>query len=128
VLKTDDPDRQLDASRTRSATVMQFIYSPSYRQVLPGLDINVPVGLRYTLDGRSAITAWDARGNGSATVGVEGSYLGVWQLSATYTHFIGAAVPFVEFSPTLTGGSPTYSTGNALADRNNIALSVRRTF
>ena len=128
VLKKNDPDRELDAGRTRSATALQFIYSPSYRQVLSGLDLSVPVGLRYTLDGRSSITPWDARRNGMATVGVEGNYLGVWQFSATYTHFLGKAVPFVEYSPTLTGGAPYFSTGNQLADRNNIALSLRRTF
>jgi hypothetical protein len=128
VLKTNDPSRELDAGRTRSATALQFIFSPSYRQVLPGLDLSVPVGLRYTLDGRSAITAWDARGNGSATLGLEGTYLGAWQFSVTYTRFLGKAVPFVEYAPLLTGGSPIYSTGNPLADRSNIALSVRRTF
>jgi hypothetical protein len=128
VLSTNDPAGQLDAGRTRNATAVQFVFSPSYRQVLPGLDINVPVGLRYTLDGRSSVTAWDARGSGSATVGVEGNYLGVWQFAVTYTHFIGKATPFVEYAPLLSGGSPIYATGNPLADRNNIALSVRRTF
>ena len=128
VMSMNDPAGELDAGRTRSATAVQFVFSPSYRQVLPGLDINVPVGMRYSLDGRSAITAWDPRGSGSATIGVEGNYLGVWQFAVTYTQFIGKATPFVEFAPLLTGGSPIYATGNALADRNNIALSLRRTF
>jgi hypothetical protein len=128
VMKLNDPAGELDAGRTRSATALQFVFSPSYRQVLPGLDINVPVGVRYSLDGRSSITAWDPRGSGSATIGVEGNYLGVWQFAVTYTHFIGKATPFVEFAPLLTGGSAIFATGNALADRNNIALSLRRTF
>ncbi len=128
VLKKNDPSGELDAGRTRSATALQLIFSPSYRQVLPGLDVSVPVGLRYALDGRSSVTAWDARGNGFATLGLEGSYLGVWQFAATYTHFIGKARPFVEFAPQLTGGVPIFSTGNPLADRNNIAVSLRRTF
>ncbi len=128
VASLDDPAAELDAGRTRSATAVQFVFTPSYRQILPGLDLNVPVGVRYTLDGRSAVTSWDPRGSGSATIGVEGNYLGVWQFGATYTQFIGKATPFVEFSPLLTGGAPIYATGNALADRNNIALSLRRTF
>ena len=57
-----------------------------------------------------------------------GDYLSVWQFSVTYTHYIGKAVPFVEYTPLLTGGQPIYSTGNPLADRNYLALSVRRTF
>ena len=59
---------------------------------------------------------------------MEGNYLGVWQFAVTYTKFIGKAVPFVEYAPLLTGGAPIYSTGNPMADRNNIALSLRRTF
>lgn len=128
VLKKNDPNGELDAGRTRSSTAVQLVFSPSYRQVLPGLDLNVPVGLRYTIDGRSSITPWDARGNGVATIGLEGNYLGVWQFAVTFSHFIGKAKPFVEFAPQLTGGAPVFSTGNPLADRNNIALTLRRTF
>lgn len=128
VLETKDPQSELDAGRTRDSTALQFIFSPSYRQVLPGLDLNVPIGLRYTLDGNSSITPWDAKGNGSATLGLEGNYLGVWQFTLNYTHFIGNAVPFVDYSPLLTGGSAIYGQGNALADRDFLAFSLRRTF
>jgi len=128
VLHTNDPDGVLDAGRTRDATALQMIFTPSYRQVLAGLDLTVPVGLRYTLDGNSAITPWDARGNGSANVGLEGNYLGVWQFALNYTHYLGKAVPFVDYSPGLAGGTPVYGNGNPLADRDNLALSLRRTF
>lgn len=128
VLSADDPDGELEHSRTRDATALHVIYTPTYRQVLPGLDLSVPVGLRYTLDGRSSVTMWDARGNGTFTLGLEGNYLSVWQVGLTYTHYIGKAVPFVDVSPAFTGGSPVFGNGNALADRDHIALSLRRTF
>ena len=128
VLKVSDPDGELDGGRTRDATALQLIFTPSYRQVLPGLDINVPLGLRYTIDGHSAVTVWDGRGSGSANVGIDGSYLGVWQFAMTYTRFIGKAVPFVDFSPAARGGAPVFGRGNALADRDFVALTLRRTF
>jgi hypothetical protein len=128
VLSKDDPDGELDKGRTRDATALQLIFTPSYRQVLPGLDLNVPLGLRYTLDGHSAVTVWDGRGSGSANVGVDGNYLGVWQFTLNYTKFIGKAVPFVDLSPAATGGSPIFGRGNALADRDFVALTLRRTF
>jgi hypothetical protein len=128
VLHRNDPDGELDAGRTRDATALQLIYTPSYRQVLPGLDLNVPVGLRYTLDGHSAVTAWDSRHSGSFNVGLDGNYLGVWQFGMSYTRFLGKAVPFVDFSPSLAGGSPIFGHGNALADRDFVALTLRRTF
>lgn len=128
VLSVDDPDHELDDGRTRDATAIQLVYTPSYRQALPGLDISVPVGLRYTLDGRSSVTAWDGRGNGTATFGVEGNYVGVWQFGVNYSHYIGKAVPFVDYSPVLAGGSPQFGDGNPLADRDNLSLWLRRTF
>lgn len=128
VLHMDDPDHELDHGRTRDATALQLIFTPSYRQVLPGLDLNVPIGLRYTLDGHSSVTAWDSRGAGSANVGLEGNYLGVWQFALNYTRFIGKPVPFVDFSPAATGGSPIFGHGNPLADRDFVALTLRRTF
>jgi hypothetical protein len=128
VLKKNDPDGELDAGRTRDATAVQLIFTPTYRQLLPGLDLGVPIGVRYTLDGNSAVTAWDARGAGSANVGIDGNYLGVWQFSLNYSRFIGKPVPFVDVAPAATGGSPIYGHGNALADRDFVAFTLRRTF
>ena len=130
VLRKDDPHKELDKAATRDATALQFIFTPSYRQALPGLDLSVPLGVRYVLDGRSSVTGagWGAKGTGSANLGIEGSYLGVWQFALNYTHYIGKATPFVDFSPILAGGTPVYGSGNPLADRNHVALSLRRTF
>jgi len=130
VLNSTDPGNHLDATRTRDASAIQIIYTPSYRQVLPGLDISIPVGLRYVMDGNSSITGlgWGPKGTGSATLGLEGTYQGVWQFTLGYTHFIGKAEPFVDFRPLQTGGTPTYSSGNILADRDYLAFSLRRTF
>lgn len=129
-LSKDDPDHMLDDLRTRDATALQVIYTPTYRQVLPGLDLNVPIGLRYVVDGNSSVTGlgWGAKHSGTATLGVDGVYQGVWQFSASYNKYIGKAEPFVNYQPLLTGGHAVYSSGNPLADRDYVALSVRRTF
>jgi hypothetical protein len=52
----------------------------------------------------------------------------VWQFALNYTHFIGKAVPFVDLAPVATGGSPIFSHGNPLADRDFVAFTLRRTF
>jgi hypothetical protein len=61
-------------------------------------------------------------------VGVEGNYLGVWQFALTYTHYIGSAVPFIDYRPLLSGGVPVFGHGNPLADRDYAAFTIRRTF
>jgi hypothetical protein len=62
------------------------------------------------------------------TAGVEGTYLSVWQFAINYTHYVGKAGTFVDYSPLLTGGNAIYGKGNSLADRDFLALSLRRTF
>ncbi|SFV09258.1 DUF1302 domain-containing protein [Pseudoduganella namucuonensis] len=130
VLSADDPAHTVDELRTRDASALQLIFSPAYRQPLPGLDLSVPLGLRYALHGNSAITgqSWGARHTGSATLGVDGTYQGVWQFSLNYNKYLGKAEPFVNYKPLLTGGHAVYSSGNPLADRDHLSLSVRRTF
>jgi len=125
VLSKNDPDGELDGGRTRDATALRLIYTPSYRQALAGLDLSVPVGIGYTLRGNSSITAWGAEDTGDFSIGLEGNYLGVWQVGLSYTKYIGKAVPFVDYHTT---PLPTYGLGNHLADRDFIALSLRRTF
>lgn len=127
VLSYNDPDKTLDSGRTRDATAIQMIYTPTYRQVAPGLDLSVPIGLRYILNGRSSVMSWDAKGTGSLTLGVDATYLQVWQISLNYTHYIGPKTPYIDYSPSV-GSNPNYGWGNPLADRNYVSLSVRRTF
>lgn len=124
VLSINDPNGLLDAGRTRDATALQFIFTPTYRQVAPGLDLNVPFGIRYAVDGRSSITgqSWGPQGTGSASIGLEGTYEGVWQFTLTYNKFIGDPTPFVNYA------NLQYGSGNSSADRDFLSFSLRRTF
>ena len=128
LLSKDDPNNTIDPGRTRDASALQFVFTPSYRQAMPGLDLSIPVGVRYGLSGASSVTLWDTKGVGSVNVGIQGNYLNTWQFAITYTHYVGSAIPFVDYTPLLTGGIPILGHGNALADRNYVALSVRRSF
>lgn len=128
VLSTNDPDQQLDAGRTRDASALQVIFTPTYRQLLPGLDLGVPMGVRYSLSGCSSITAWDCKGNGYFTLGLDGNVNNLWQFALAYQGFFGSAIPYVDYSPLLVGGSAIYGQGNSLRDRNNITFTVRRAF
>jgi hypothetical protein len=127
-LSIDDPDNELDHGRTRDAAAMQLIFTPTYRQALPGVDLGVPVGVRYSLAGCSSVTVWDCKGNGFFTLGLEGNVNNTWQFSLGYQQFFGSAIPFVDYSPILAGGSPSYGQGNSLRDRNNITFAMRYAF
>ena len=72
-------------------------------------------------------------GCGSSSSGSPGNTAGLagnWQFTLNYTKYVGKAAPFVDYSGLLPGGSghAIYGLGNNLADRDNLALSIRRTF
>lgn len=124
VLSSNDPNRLLDTGRTRDSTAMQLLFVPTYRQVVPGLDLNVPVGLRYVLDGHSSVTglSWGGKGTGTFSIGIEGDYEGTWQFGLTYNKFIGKSTPFLNYE------TLEYGRGNPLGDRDYVAFNLRRTF
>lgn len=128
VLSKDDPDNELDQGRTSDAAAVQLIFTPTYRQVMPGLDLGVPVGVRYSLAGCSSVTAWDCKGNGFFTLGLEGNVNNTWQFALGYQQFFGSAVPFIDYAPILAGGVPIFGQGNSLRDRNNLTFTMRYAF
>lgn len=125
VLSVDKNPSAVDPNSTRDAFAMRVLVEPTYRQVLPGLDLGVPIGLGYSPKGsRSRVLgpALPPEKGGDFTVGLNGSYLNVWRFSLTYTHFFGAEAPL------LVGIPPALSYRQNLKDRDFVAFSLRRTF
>jgi len=115
----------LDPGVTRDAWGMRMVYTPTYRQVLSGLDINVPVGFSYFPKGRSAvITAFGPDKGGDISVGVNGQYLTVWNFGLNFTHFYGAEGD----ATVLRGPSSVFTFRQNFKDRDFVSLTVSRTF
>lgn len=115
----------VDANSTRDAWGLRLVYTPTYRQVLPGLDISVPVGISYFPQGRSSvIPGFGTHKGGIFNLGVAGKYLGVWDLGLNYTHFYGPE----DRAVTLVPGGTVFTYKQSLKDRNFLSLSVSRTF
>ena len=118
----------LDPMGTRDAYSMRTVFSPLYLNVLPGLDLSVPIGLSYTPRGsRSSVlgTGFGVENGGDFSVGVNGTYQQVWDLRLTYVQYYGTPGP----GTTALAGVGTVQTYlQALSDRNFVSFSVRRTF
>lgn len=114
---------QLDPNTTRDASALRFIFQPEYFQVLPGLDIQVPVGVGYGLSGNSSINGvgLPPRRTGDISFGVKGTYQKVWNGSLTCSHFFGKGGGIVNGQGQLSGNQ-------VYKDRDFIALSIQRTF
>lgn len=125
VLKiTKNPDA-VDPNATRDAVSMRFVLEPTYRQVIPGVDIGVPIGLGYTPKGSRSMAlgpgGLPASGGGDWSIGLNGSYLDVWRFSLAYTGYFGPEGNFID-------ANNHFTYQQAMKDRSFVAFSVRRTF
>ena len=115
----------LDPNATRDAWAFRGLFEPAYRQVLPGLDLSVPVGLGYSPSGSRSMAIgpglFPADGGGDVSVGISGTYLDSWRFSLSYTQFFGSQNTFMN-------AANAYTYQQSLADRDFIAFSLRTTF
>lgn len=118
----------LDPNTTRDAVALRAVFSPSYYQVLPGVDINVPIGIGYNPRGKSS-AIFDFNGGtehgGDLSIGITGNYEQKWQFGLNYVHYFGREQSFL-----IPPNSPQayLSYGQALRDRDFISLNIKRTF
>ncbi|MCB1741104.1 MAG: DUF1302 domain-containing protein [Gammaproteobacteria bacterium] len=111
----------LDPNTTRDALGVRFVFEPQYFQVLDGVDISVPVGVGYTIDGRSgAVGGFGPEHGGDFSIGVKGDFDRLWRFAAGYTHYFGSG------GPVAVDGVQTFK--QTYADRDFVSLSISRTF
>lgn len=115
---------QLDPNVTRDAWALRFTFQPEYFQVMPGLDLQLPVGMGWGISGISSVLAAGAfppEHGGDLSIGIKGEYMKTWQGSITYTHFFGRPGGVVNPQAQLSGDQ-------FHKDRNFVSLSIQRTF
>jgi hypothetical protein len=122
-LAISDNPGALDPNATKDASAIQFVFQPEYFQVLPGLDLQVPIGLSYGLSGRSSVNGalFPSEHGGNVSIGVKGDYQKTWQTGLNFTHYYGPSGAVIT-------GAGVLSYANFHGDRDFVSLSVQRTF
>jgi hypothetical protein len=108
-------EAQLDTTANRSSWGFRFLLEPQYLQVLPGLDIAVPLSVGYIPEGRSSVVTNFGGGfnkGGSASIGVNATYQARHKFGFNYVQFIGK---------TGNGNPP-------VMDRDNISIYAQTSF
>ncbi len=113
----------LDPNATRDAWGTRFIFEPNYYQVLPGLDISIPIGLGYNPQGRSSVVGGVDDG-GDFNIGIKGEYLKNLRLSLSYMQFFGPEKTTLK--PVDAGYVQNF--GQALEDRDYLSFSAQYSF
>ncbi|OGB14945.1 MAG: hypothetical protein A2W72_23740 [Burkholderiales bacterium RIFCSPLOWO2_12_67_14] len=121
-LKVTRNQHMLNPNADKSALATRMVFSPTYRQVLPGLDLSPSIGLGYTKGKSSAVgPGFGVDGGGDISLGLNAVYLGSWNLGVNYVHFLGKAAPTLDAN-----NNAVYQ--QALKDRNYLTVSLRTTF
>lgn len=117
---------QLDPLATRDATALQFLFTPEYFQVVPGVDLKTPIGASYGVDGRSSVNGalFPSEHGGNISLGVTADYQRKWQAGINYTHYYGAAGSIIKYDT----AASELSYENFHGDRDFISISIQRTF
>ncbi len=103
---TDNPGR-LTPGRTRTAAAFRTVFEPQFFQILPRVDITVPVGIGYNFLGLSQSDPAMNRGTGDLDFGITATVDQAWKGAITYTHYFG----WSKFPPVGIGG-PQQPLGN----------------
>ncbi|NDY93527.1 DUF1302 domain-containing protein [Ideonella sp. TBM-1] len=116
----------LDPNGTRDGVALRLQLEPTYRGVLPGMDLGVPLGLGWAPKGSrplamSSPNAWIPEGGGDVSIGLNGSYHDSLRFSLSLTHYLGTAAPFND-------AANAYSWQQTLKDRDFVSASVRYAF
>lgn len=121
-IKVTHNPQMLNPNADKSAVGLRMVYSPSYRQALPGVDLSPSVGLGYTWGKSSAVgPGFGVDKGGDINVGLTAVYLGKWTASVNYVHFLGPQGPTLD-------NANNAQFKQALKDRNFITFSLRTTF
>ncbi|MEK8046282.1 DUF1302 domain-containing protein [Ideonella margarita] len=121
----------LDPNTTKGAWALRLLFEPQYFQVLPGLDLSVPIGLGVNFGGRSSAIsnfAGGASNAGDYSIGVKGKYQNDWNVSLSWTDYFGKARTFTETLVAGSGSPRQLTFGQTLSDRGHVAFSLSRTF
>ncbi|NWL77754.1 DUF1302 domain-containing protein [Pseudomonas taiwanensis] len=112
----------LDPGATDDGLGLKLVYTPTYRQVFPGVDLSVPMGISYFPLGKSAVVgSFGPDNGGDFNIGVSATYLDRVTLGLTYTHFYGS-------EDTNLDSVSHFTFKQSLKDRDYLAFSVKTTF
>jgi len=86
---TANPDR-LSPGRTRDAAALRSTLVLQFYQVVPRLDLSVPVSLGYGIAGYSSVIPEMNRASGDISIGVTATFDTAWTAGFIVTHYFGS--------------------------------------
>lgn len=118
------------ATRDNSNVTVNF--APEWKQVLPGVDLAMPMNFSTGMHGNSAVALGGAAGSGSYSAGLSFDLYAKYKMDLTYASFFGIVHPDAngQIAPPGNAG-PGEGAGDPIAllrDRDLLSLTLKATF
>lgn len=115
-----------DGCSTGSSLALAFNFTPTWFQVLPGVDLSMPLSYSKTLSGNSPVTLGGNEGNGNYSLGLSADVQQKYRFDLKYVAFFGdVKTGTVAGLPAVTGQN---GLSTLLKDRAHIMLTFKTTF
>lgn len=116
----------VNSNATRDEAAMRLVFTPTFFQVLPNVDLDVPIGIGVNLFGRSPVVQMSPWHGGDITFGLNATIHHRVKVGLNYTHFFG---PAGTANSPVTAQAPNYASYRQYyKDRDFVALTVQTTF
>jgi hypothetical protein len=117
VIRVTDNKTLLAPGRSPTAASFDAEVEPAYFEVLPDLELQFPIQLKYNFAGNSEVDTTANHGTGSWSAGVVATYRESWDASLTYVGYFGR--------PSSNALATEVSTNS---DRGYLSLNLQHTF
>jgi hypothetical protein len=123
VLTVTQNKAALVPDRTAVGSAFQVVFTPTYYEVFPQTEIDLPIGLTSNIIGRSQYDASINAGTGLIDLGVKAIYRQTWILGTNYAHYYGTPTAVAAAD-----NNPSGTNGEAFVDRDFVSIYVQHTF
>jgi hypothetical protein len=136
---TGHPVNQGDDAATRDNSVVTINLVPQWTQVLPGVDLAMPLNFSMGMHGNSATLTGGTKGTGSYSAGLSFDIFAKYKVDLTYAGFFGNVHPGTDgqivppgfgsaTNPAVNGSLGAADAIALLRDRDLLSLTLKATF
>lgn len=118
-----------DPNTTRDASGMRLLFTPEYYQIVPGIDLSIPIGLGYAISGRSSTNvkfAGGAEHGGDFSIGASFDFRKKFKFGVNLVHFYGGQGTFI--TPNAAPQATVLPYRQTNKDRDFLSFSLQTTF
>ncbi len=111
-----------DGCVTKNYTGVAFAFTPTWFQVLPGVDLSAPMTYAVGIDGNAAVTFGGNQGLGNYTVGLSADVQQKYRVDLKFIDYLG------RYKDNGTAVTATNGLTTFLKDRGAVSLTFKTTF